>query len=192
MASIGSLDPLDGADLTLKIEHPELGGMLRKLEFPVVATGPADRRRLKDAGELTQLDFNAKVGEFTASTNGTLKALSLVGADLTLKIEHTEIGAVLEDARSFRSSPPGRCESTPESRMSESTGSSTSRRSLAIIDANVKGTLKTRSLVDPTSNSKPPPRMRRVSPSVFDVNGCARGAAQGLGTHGVFTQADQV
>ncbi len=42
---VGSLDPLDGADLTLKIEHPELGGMLEKLELPVVATGPAADRR---------------------------------------------------------------------------------------------------------------------------------------------------
>jgi uncharacterized protein involved in outer membrane biogenesis len=37
---IGRLDPLDGADLTLKVEHPELGGMLEKLDFPVIATGP--------------------------------------------------------------------------------------------------------------------------------------------------------
>ena len=65
---IGRLDPLDGADLTLKVEHPELGAMLEKLELPVVATGPVQiDARLKDAGELTQLDFNAKVGDFTAS-----------------------------------------------------------------------------------------------------------------------------
>ena len=94
---IGSLDPLDGADLTLKIEHPELGGMLEKLEVPVVATGPAKvDAQLKDAGERTQLDFNAKAGDFTVCTSGTLKSLSLVGADLTLKIDHTEIGSLLK------------------------------------------------------------------------------------------------
>ena len=72
---VGSLDPLDGADLTLKIEHPELGSMLRKLEFPVVASGPLQiEGRLKDAGELTQLDFNAKVGDLKASVKGTLKS----------------------------------------------------------------------------------------------------------------------
>ncbi len=38
--SVGSLDPLDGADLTLAVEHPELEGMLTKLELPVIATGP--------------------------------------------------------------------------------------------------------------------------------------------------------
>ena len=49
--------------------------MLRKLEFPVVATGPAQiDGRVKDAGALTQLDFNAKAGDFTASTSGTLKS----------------------------------------------------------------------------------------------------------------------
>jgi hypothetical protein len=94
---VGSLDPLDGVDLTFKVEHPELGSMLRKLEVPVIATGVMQiDGRLKDAGALTNLDFNAKVGELTASTSGTIKELSLVGADLTLKVEHTEIGAVLE------------------------------------------------------------------------------------------------
>jgi len=95
--TVGRLDPLDGADLTLKIEHPELGSMLRKLDFPVIATGLVQiDGRLKDVGALTKLDFNAKVGSFTASANGTLKELSLVGADLTLKVEHTEVGSVLE------------------------------------------------------------------------------------------------
>ena len=94
---VGKLDPLDGADLTLKVEHPELGSMLRKLEVPVIASGTMQiDGRLKDAGALTNLDFNAKVGELTASTSGTIKELSLVGADLTLKVEHTEIGGVLE------------------------------------------------------------------------------------------------
>ncbi len=72
---VGRLDPLDGADLTLKIEHPELGGMLRKLELPVIASGSMQiDGRLKDAGALTQLDFNAKVGDLKASVKGTLKS----------------------------------------------------------------------------------------------------------------------
>ena len=83
---IGRLDPLDGADLTLKVEQPELGGMLKKLDLPVIATGPMRiDTRLKDAGALTQLDFNAKVGDLKASANGTLKTLSLVGSDLSSK-----------------------------------------------------------------------------------------------------------
>ena len=62
--AVGRLDPLDGADLTLKIEQPELGAMLEKLDLPVIATGPLQiEGRLKDAGERTQLDFNAKVGD---------------------------------------------------------------------------------------------------------------------------------
>ncbi|MFL6617213.1 MAG: AsmA family protein [Povalibacter sp.] len=84
---IGTLDPLDGADLTLKVEHPELGGMLEKLNLPVVASGPLQiETRLKDAGALTQLNFNAKVGDIEASAKGTLKALSLVGSDLKLEV----------------------------------------------------------------------------------------------------------
>ena len=89
---IGRLDPLDGADLTLKVEQPELGGMLKKLDLPVIATGPMRiDTRLKDAGALTQLDFNAKVGDLEASVNGTLKTLSLVGSDL--KFEATAADA---------------------------------------------------------------------------------------------------
>ena len=50
---VGSLDPLDGADLTLKVEHPDLEDMLKKLELPVIATGPMQiDGRLKDAGAL--------------------------------------------------------------------------------------------------------------------------------------------
>ncbi len=95
--SVGRLDPLDGADLMLRIEQPDVGAMLEKLELPVIATGPLRiDGRLKDAGKRTQLDFNAKVGDLTASVNGTLKILGLVGADLALKLEKPEIGALLE------------------------------------------------------------------------------------------------
>ena len=94
---VGSLEPLDGVDLTLKVEHPELGGMLRKLDFPVIATGIVQiDGRMKDAGALTQLDFNATVGELKASVKGTLKELSLVGGDLALTVEKPEVGTLLE------------------------------------------------------------------------------------------------
>ena len=90
--AVGSLDPLDGADLTLKVEHPDLGGMLKKLELPVIATGPMQiDTRMKDAGALTQLDFNAKLGDLEASVKGTLKTRSLVGSDL--KFEATAADA---------------------------------------------------------------------------------------------------
>ena len=89
---IGRLDPLDGADLTLKIEQPEVGAVLKALDLPVIATGPVQvDTRLKDAGELTQLDLNVKVGDLKASANGTLKTLSLVGSNL--KFEATAADA---------------------------------------------------------------------------------------------------
>ena len=83
---IGRLDPLDGADLTLKVEQPEIGAVLKALDLPVIATGPIRiDTRLKDAGALTQLDFNVKVGDLEASANGTLKALGLVGSNFKFK-----------------------------------------------------------------------------------------------------------
>ena len=81
--SLGRLDPLDGADLTLKLEHPDVGGMFENLRLPVVATGTLDVDvRLKDAGKLTQLDVDAKLGDIAARTNGTLQTLGLPGSDL--------------------------------------------------------------------------------------------------------------
>ena len=89
---IGRLDPLDGADLTLKVEQPEVGAVLKALDLPVIATGPVQvDTRLKDAGALTQLDLNLTVGDLKASANGTLKTLSLVGSNL--KFEATAADA---------------------------------------------------------------------------------------------------
>ena len=73
--SLGRLDPLAGADLALKLEHPDLGKMLENLRLPVVATGTLSvDARLKDAGKLTQLDLDAKLGDITAKSNGTLRS----------------------------------------------------------------------------------------------------------------------
>jgi uncharacterized protein involved in outer membrane biogenesis len=83
---LGRLDPLDGADLTVKIENPDLGTMLKKLRLPVFATGALSvNARLADAGELTKLDLDAKLGDITAKVNGTLRTLGLPGSDLRLE-----------------------------------------------------------------------------------------------------------
>jgi len=80
---LGRLNPLDGADLTLKVEHPDVGTMLENLRLPVVATGPLNvDARLKDKGELTQVDVDAKLGDIAANANGTLRTLGLPGSDL--------------------------------------------------------------------------------------------------------------
>jgi len=146
--AVGSLDPLDGADLTLKVEHPELGGMLEKLELPVVATGRAQvDARLKDAGERTQLDFNATAGDFKAKTTGTLKSLSLVGADLTLKIEHAEIGSLLK-ALELPAIATGPMQVDTRIKDAGKRRELDFKAKLGDIDASVKGTLKTRGLLD--------------------------------------------
>lgn len=80
---LGRLNPLDGADLTLKMENPDLGAMLKKLHLPVFATGALSvNARLADAGTLTKLDLDAKLGDITAKVNGTLRTLGLPGSDL--------------------------------------------------------------------------------------------------------------
>jgi hypothetical protein len=83
---IGRLDPLDGADLAVKVVHPDIGAMLKKLQLPVVLTGPLSAdAQLKDAGDLTRLDFAAKAGDITVKVGGTLHTLGLPGSDLKLE-----------------------------------------------------------------------------------------------------------
>jgi uncharacterized protein involved in outer membrane biogenesis len=85
--ALGRLDPLDGADLTLKIENPDLGGMLKKLQLPVFATGALRfDARLSDAGELTRLEADAKLGDISAKVDGTLRILGLSGSDLRFEV----------------------------------------------------------------------------------------------------------
>lgn len=80
---LGRLDPLDGADLALKVENPDLGSMLEKLSLPMFATGALNvEARLMDAGKLTRLELDAKLGDIAAKVNGTLRTLGLPGSDL--------------------------------------------------------------------------------------------------------------
>ncbi len=90
--SLGRLDPLYGADLALKLEHPDFGGLLENLRLPAVATGTLNVDiRLKDAGELSQLDLDAKLGDSTAKANGTLRTLGLPGSDLGFEVHVADL-----------------------------------------------------------------------------------------------------
>jgi uncharacterized protein involved in outer membrane biogenesis len=81
--ALGRLDPLDGADLTLKVEHPDFGTVLEKLQLPVFATGALSiGARLSDAEGHTRLDMDAKLGDISGKVNGTLRILGLPGSDL--------------------------------------------------------------------------------------------------------------
>jgi uncharacterized protein involved in outer membrane biogenesis len=81
--ALGQLDPLDGVELTLKVENPNFGAMLKNLQLPVFATGALSLdARLSDAGELTRLEANAKFGNNSAKVDGTLRILGLSGSDL--------------------------------------------------------------------------------------------------------------
>lgn len=168
---VGNLDPLDGADLTLKVEHPDLNRMLEKLELPLIADGLLQiDGRLKDVGKRTQLDFNAKVGDLEASVNGTLKTLSLVGADLALTVDKREIGATLEALKlPIIATGPMRIDTrikdVGKHRQLEL------KAKLGDLDASVKGTLKTRSLIgsDLTFEATAADAARLAA--VFDVSG---------------------
>jgi uncharacterized protein involved in outer membrane biogenesis len=92
---VGSLNPLRGADLAVKVGHPDVGAMLKKLELPAIATGAliADAQ-LKDAGDLTRLDFAAKLGGIAVKASGTLRTLGLPGSDLRFDASVADVARV--------------------------------------------------------------------------------------------------
>jgi uncharacterized protein involved in outer membrane biogenesis len=95
--ALGQLDPLDGADLTLKLEHPDFGAVLKNLQLPLFATGPLSLgARLSDAGELTRLEANAKLGDISAKVDGTLRTLGLPGSDLRFEASVTDAARIAE------------------------------------------------------------------------------------------------
>ncbi len=118
--SLGRLDPLDGADLALKLEHPDLGGMLKNLRLPVIATGTLNVDiRLKDAGDLSQLDLDAKLGDITAKANGTLQTLGLPGSDLKFEASVADAARIaqvfdVKDVPAERFTAGGRVASSEE------------------------------------------------------------------------------
>ena len=90
---VGRLKPLDGADLTLKVENPDLGTMLQKLQLPALATGAMSvEARLKDQGDLTQVDVAAKLGDIEVKAEGTLLTLGLPGSDLRFSASVADAG----------------------------------------------------------------------------------------------------
>ena len=92
---LGQLDPLDGADLALKIEHPDFGAMLKNLQLPVFAAGALGfDARLQDAGDLTRLEVDARLDGISAKVNGTLATLGLPGSDLQFEASVTDLARV--------------------------------------------------------------------------------------------------
>ena len=94
--------------------------MLENLRLPVVATGTLNvDARLKDAGKLTQLDVDAKLGDITAKSNGTLRSLGLPGSDLRLEVAVADVARLakvfdVEDVPAEALTVSGRVASTPE------------------------------------------------------------------------------
>ena len=169
--AVGSLNPLDGADLAVKVEHPDLERMLTKLELPVIANGPMQvEGRMKDAGALTQLDFNAKGADFMVNVKGTLETLSLVGADLRLKVEQTDIGSLLK-ALELPLIATGSAQIDTHIRDVGKRRQLDIKAKLGDLEASVKGTLKMRSLVGSDLNFEATAVDAARLASVFEVAG---------------------
>ena len=102
--------------------------MLENLRLPVVATGTLNvDARLKDAGKLTQLDVDAKLGDITAKSNGTLRTLGLPGSDLRFEVSVADAARVakvfdVEGVPAEALTVSGRVASSTQ-RKSSSTGS---------------------------------------------------------------------
>jgi uncharacterized protein involved in outer membrane biogenesis len=86
--SIGTLDPLDGADLKLTVDNPDVGTMFRKLRVPVFADGPMRvQATMADAGKRTHINLQASAGDLTASVDGSLAVLGLRDSELDFKAQ---------------------------------------------------------------------------------------------------------
>ena len=85
--ALGRLEPLGGANLSLKGEAADVGPMLTNLRLPIIATGALQINvQLKGAGQLTALNLDATMGDLTAKVSGTLSALALAGSDLKIDV----------------------------------------------------------------------------------------------------------
>ena len=83
---IASLDPLRGPDLTLRASHPDVGVLLKTLRAPALAEGALTvNAQLKGAGARPALTAEVKLGEDEAHVEGTLQALRLEGAQLSVR-----------------------------------------------------------------------------------------------------------
>jgi uncharacterized protein involved in outer membrane biogenesis len=92
-----SLGPLDGADLKLNVQSPEVSGWLEDFDAPPVASGPlAVEAKLADAGERTALDVAASVGDLGAKVTGTLETLAFAGSVLDVEATVADVARIAE------------------------------------------------------------------------------------------------
>ena len=82
---LGRLDPLDGTDVSIEMQNPDLGTMLKNLRLPAIASGTLDINvTLKDVGKLTDLKLDANFGDVSVRATGKLSVLGLRDSDITL------------------------------------------------------------------------------------------------------------
>jgi AsmA family protein len=82
--TLGRLDPLAGADLTLKVAHPDVAALLKSLQQPAFAAGPLVVQARLTGGDTqpARLDLDAKAGDLSLKGEGALRTLGLAGANL--------------------------------------------------------------------------------------------------------------
>jgi len=82
--TLGRLEPLAGADLTLKVAHPDVAALLKSLQQPAFATGPlvVQARLAGGDPQPAKLDLDAKAGDLSLKGEGALRTLGLAGASL--------------------------------------------------------------------------------------------------------------
>ena len=108
--AIGSLYPLDGADLKLTIDNPDVGTMFRRLRVPVLADGPLHvQATMADAGKRTRIELRANAGDLTANVSGSLAVLGLRDSELDIKAQALD-AARLAAAFDFRNIPAEKLE----------------------------------------------------------------------------------
>jgi hypothetical protein len=101
--SLGRLNPLTGADVTLKLEHPDLGKMLENLRLPIVATGTLKSTRGSRTPASSLSSMSTRNSETSRRNRTERSALSTAGSDLRFEV------AVADAARSRRCSTLKAC-----------------------------------------------------------------------------------
>jgi uncharacterized protein involved in outer membrane biogenesis len=93
--TLGRLDPLAGADLTLTVNHPDLAALLKGLDQPAFAAGElAMTARLSGPGPGARLDLDARAGDLSLKAEGALRTLGLAGASLKFDASVAEAARV--------------------------------------------------------------------------------------------------
>jgi len=105
--TLGRLDPITGADLTLTATHPDVAALMKSLEQPAFTTGALRvQARLTGGDPAARLALDAKAGDVSAKAEGSLRTFGLAGASLKFDAS-LENAAQAAKAFGVEGVPPG-------------------------------------------------------------------------------------